>query len=178
MSLLPALRRTADALIGATAVVGTLGLLVEVGVILVDVVGRAFGAPLTGAQDVSTMTMAILVFGGMALCDRVGGHVAVDVLEPALPRRFVRVTDVLWALVGAAIFAGIAWTVWRSAQLSQMLHLATNIIGLPKAWFQIAMAGLSVVAALGMLLRAAELALSGRDVRAERLGAHAPGGDL
>ena len=44
----------------------------------------------------------------------------------------------------------------------------TNIIQLPKAWFQWALCGFSLLTAAGMGLRAVELILSGRDVRAER----------
>jgi TRAP-type C4-dicarboxylate transport system permease small subunit len=61
------LRTWADRLIGLSATIGAVGLLVEVAVILTDVIGRAFGYPLYGSQDMITMTMVILVFGGMAM---------------------------------------------------------------------------------------------------------------
>ncbi|WP_368074615.1 TRAP transporter small permease [Alloyangia pacifica] len=57
-----------DGLISLSAFLGTLGLLFVVGVIVVDVIGRNFGMPLYGAQDLVIMTMVIIVFGGMALC--------------------------------------------------------------------------------------------------------------
>ena len=65
--MLATTRKIADGLIGLSAFIGTLAVLVEVGVILVDVIGRAFGKPLFGSQDLITMTMVILVFGGMAV---------------------------------------------------------------------------------------------------------------
>lgn len=160
-----AVRKVADGLIGLSAAIGAVGLLVEVGVILTDVVGRAFGAPLYGSQDMVTMTMVIVVFGAMALCDRRGGHVAVDVLERYFPDRMNRVIDILSALLGAVIFAALAWAVWESAKLSVMLNLSTNLINLPKAWFQWALVGFALLTALGMLLRALELSVTGRDVR-------------
>jgi TRAP-type C4-dicarboxylate transport system permease small subunit len=113
------------------------------------------------------MSMVILVFGGMALCDRQGGHIAVDLLESRFSTRLNRLIDIVVALTGAVIFVFIAWAVLDSAKLSQMLNLSTNLLRLPKAWFQWALAGFSVLAALGLLLRAAELALSGRDIRRE-----------
>lgn len=162
------LRRAADGLIGLSAAIGALGLMVEIGVILVDVIGRAFGAPLYGSQDLITMTMVLLVFGGMALCDREGGHIAVDLFAPRFPPALNRFIDVAAAVTGALIFAALAWTVIESATFSVMLNLSTNLLKLPKAWFQWAMAGFCVVTALGMTLRAVELTLSRRDVRAER----------
>ncbi|NNE87687.1 MAG: TRAP transporter small permease [Silicimonas sp.] len=166
--MLAQLRIWADRLIGLSANIGALGLLVEVVVILIDVVGRAFGSPLFGSQDIITMGMTVLVFGAMAMCDRNGGHIAVDLLERRYPSWLNRWIDICAAVLGAVIFAFIAWAIIDSAKLSVMLNLSTNLLRLPKAWFQWGLAGFSVLTALGMLLRAAELFLSGRDVRAER----------
>ncbi len=157
--MLNLLSRGADRLIRLSALVGTLGLMIEIIVILADVVGRNFGMPLLGAHDMSTMAMVLIVFGGMAICDRVGGHIAIDLLEHTMPGWMIRAGDVVSALLGAVIFAGIAWTVWESAELSRMLNLSTNIIGLPKAWFQYAVVAMSVITALGMALRATGLIL-------------------
>jgi len=163
-------RQIADRLIGLSAMIGSVGLIFEVIVILVDITGRYFGHPLIGAQDMSQMAMVIVVFGGMALCDKLGGHIAVDVFEHYFAGWLNRSTDIISALIGCVIFAGIAWTVWESSQLSLMLTLKTNIISLPKAYFQWALCAFAVITALAMLLRAAELAFSGRDVREEREG--------
>jgi len=162
------LRTWADRLIGLSATIGALGLLVEVAVILTDVIGRAFGYPLYGSQDMITMAMVILVFGGMAMCDRDGGHIAVDIFEPRYPSWLNRFIDIFAAALGAILFVFIAWAILESAKLSVMLNLSTNLLRLPKAWFQWGLAGLSIVTALGMLLRAVELSLSGRDVRIEK----------
>ena len=162
------LRTWADRLIGLSANIGALGLLVEVAVILTDVVGRALGSPLYGSQDMITMGMVILVFGGMAMCDRDGGHIAVDLFEPRYPAWLNRWIDIIAALLGALIFAFIAYAILESAKLSVMLNLSTNLLRLPKAWVQWGLAGLSILTSVGMLLRAAELTMSGRDVRTEK----------
>ena len=84
--------------------------------------------------------------------------------QPALNRAL----DIGAALIGAVAFGLIAWTVFESSLLSQMLNLSTNLLRLPKAWFQWGVCAFSVLTCLGLLLRAGELALSGRDVRRER----------
>lgn len=160
-----AVRELADKLIGLSAALGAIGLVIEMLVILVDVIGRAFGAPLYGSQDIITMTMVILVFGAMALCDRIGGNVAVDLLERYYPAWLNHFIDVLSALIGAVIFLALAWAVMESAKLSVMLNLSTNLLELPKAWFQYALSVLSVITALAMILRAVELTFAGYDVR-------------
>jgi TRAP-type C4-dicarboxylate transport system permease small subunit len=157
-----------DRLISLSAFFGTVCLIVQVVVILIDVVGRYFGYPLTGARDISQMAMVMVVFGGMALCDRIGGHISVDVFENYLPATLNRLSDVISPLIGAAIFFGIAWTVWESAMLSRMLNLSTNILYLPKAWFQYVVVVMSIITAIAMLLRAVEAAISGQRAPHER----------
>ena len=159
------IRKGADGLISLSATIGALGLFVETIVILIDVIGRAFGSPLFGSQDIITMTMVIVVFGGMALCDRVGGHIGVDIFERHFPDWLNRAIDVVSALLGAAIFAGIAYAVYDSSKISQMLNLSTNLLGLPKAWFQWTLAAFALLTALGLILRAIEMAVFGTDVR-------------
>lgn len=154
--------RWADRLIDLSALIGSVGLIFEVAVILTDVIGRLFGAPLYGAQDLSEMTMSIVVFGGMATADKLRAHIAVDIFEESFPDWLNRFADFFSALAGAAIFIGIAWTVYDSSKISQMLHLATNVIGLPKAWFQWVLCVFSLIAALSMLLRAVEMLVGKR----------------
>ncbi|MBF9029680.1 TRAP transporter small permease subunit [Rhodobacterales bacterium HKCCE3408] len=161
------LRTIADRLIGLSALCGALALAVLVGLIFTDVIARAFGNPLYGSQDITTMGMVIVVFGGMALCDRRGGHISVDLLESRYPAAMNRAIDIGAALLGAAIFVTLAWAVWESAKISQMLNLSTNLLRIPKAYFQWALSALAILTALGMALRALELAVTGRDIRKE-----------
>ena len=163
------LRRIADRLIALSAIIGSLGLLFEVVVILIDVIGRAYGKPLFGSLDLITMTMVIVVFGGMASCDRRGGHIAVDILERFFSKNVNRAVDALSAFLGALIFIVMAWAVYESAKLSLMLNLSTNLLNLPKAWFQWMLSGFALLTAFGMLLRAIELALNRQDVRRDEI---------
>ena len=107
-----AVRNIADRLIGLSASIGALGLLFEVVVILIDVIGRALGNPLYGSQDLTMTAMVVLVFGAMALCDRGGGHIAVDLFERYYPAAMNRAIDVVSAALGTVIFTGLAWAVW------------------------------------------------------------------
>ena len=165
--MLPFLRKVADSLIELSATIGGIGLIFEVVLILADVVLRFFGSPIVGAQDLSQMAMTTVVFGGMALCDKVGGHVAVDILERSFPRWLNHLANVVSVFLGAAIFACLAWTIYESAKLSVMLNLATNIISLPKHYFQWGVSAFSVITAFAMLLRGTELILAGHGYRSK-----------
>jgi len=150
------------------AAIGSTALLGVVVVVLIDVIGRAFGKPLYGSQDIAMMAMTVLVFAPMALCDRLGGHIAVDLFERYFPAKMNYLIDIVVAISGAVIFAALAWATWDSAQLSVMLNLSTNLLYLPKAWFQWGMIFFFSIAAFGLGLRALELSLTGRDIRTEK----------
>ncbi|PCI85147.1 MAG: hypothetical protein COB24_13990 [Hyphomicrobiales bacterium] len=165
--MLKHLTKLADRLISLSALLGSVALIVEVVIILADVIGRAFDAPLVGAQDISQMSMLILVFGAMAICDKTGGHIAVDVFEAAFPHWLNHSIDVFSALIGAVIFALIAYAIYESSKISQMLHLATNIIYLPKVYFQWIVTGFALMTAFAMLMRGISLAIIGKEVEEE-----------
>ncbi len=163
--MLTTIRKLADRVISLSAAVGALGLIFIMLVLLADVIGRAFGSPMYGSHDIITMSMTIVVFGAMAICDRSGGHIAVDLFERVYPSLLNRLIDIVSAMLGAVIFVAIAYAVNESAKLSAMLNLSTNLLRLPKVWFQNGLSLFALLTAIGMLLRALELIFSGRDVR-------------
>jgi TRAP-type C4-dicarboxylate transport system permease small subunit len=149
-------KRVADFLADASVAVGGAALVAAGAIIVVDVVGRVFGAPLRGAQDLAQMALVLIVFGGMAFCDRIGGHVSVDLFETSFSVRANLWFAAFANGLGALIFSLIAFEIWESSKISQMLNLATNILKLPKAPFQYAVAAFCVITALGMLVRMAD----------------------
>lgn len=151
-------RGAVDGLVTLSAVVGSVALLVIVATVLTDVVGRYFHAPLYGAQDIVQMAAIFVVFGGMAFCERRGGHIQVDLFERVFSERTNRALLVAGSLAGAVVFALIAWQMWEASKLARMLNMATNILGLPRAPFQYAVIALSGVASLGLVVRTVSLA--------------------
>lgn len=142
-----------DRLVSLSTSFGALVLGAVILIILVDVVGRFFGTPLEGSQDLTQMSLVFIVFGGMALTDKLGGHISVDIFENSFSTRINYWLDIAGWLIGAAIFFGIAWTVLESAALSRLLNLSTNVLELPKAYFQYAVAVFCTITGFNMLLR-------------------------
>ena len=152
------LQKAADGLVTLSAVAGSLALMVIVATVLVDVTGRYFGSPLYGAQDIVQMAAVFVVFGGMAFCERRGGHIQVDLLERAFSDRVNRALLIAGAVAGAVVFALIAWQMWEASKLARMLNMATNILSLPRWPFQYAVAALSGVASIALAVKAVALA--------------------
>ena len=92
-------RQGVDLLVTLSAWVGGLGLAAGLGVVLYDVIARAFGHPLSGSPDIVQMCFVVIVFGCVPLCERTAGNVRLDLLETLFPPALNRVFDLI-ATVG------------------------------------------------------------------------------
>lgn len=122
--------------------------------LLADVAGRAFGAPLFGAQDLAEMAMVLMTFGTLALLEQRDAQIRVELFKPLMPQWLIVCGDMLAAILGAALWFALADAIWESAALSSLLNLASNILKLPKAPVQYAVATLIAIAGAINLLRA------------------------
>lgn len=164
--VLAPLRRGTDLLISLCALVGAAGLMVALGVVAADVIGRALGAPLFGARDIVSMAGVFVVFGGMAQAHRKGAHIVVDLFERYFPPRLNLVLTVAGHLLGAMVFGLIAWQLWLTVDLARLLRMSTNLLYLPRAPFLQAMTVMAGVCALSMVLTAVETLLAARETPA------------
>lgn len=121
--------------------------------LLGDVLGRALGHPLFGAQDLAEMVMVIATFAALPLLEAKGQQIRVDLLARPMTGWPNRLSFIAAKLLGVAIWGGLAVAVFQAAQLSALLGLSSNILALPKAPFQYALSGLAALAALDGLLR-------------------------
>lgn len=136
-------------------------LLAITALLLADVVARACGHPLFGAQDLAEMALVLVTFGAVTALEQRDAQIRVDLLKPAMPHWLVTGGDRIAALLGAGLYLALAKALWDSAALSALLNLSSNILNLPKAPVQYAVAGLVTMAAAISALRALDLAGKG-----------------
>ena len=148
-----AIERIVTMIVRAAALLGGVALITLTAVIMLDVVGRLFGAPLYGARDIVQMASVFVVFGGFAYADLKGGHIKVDILAAQFPPTLNRVLLAAGYALGAVAFALIAWQLWVAAGFSAMLGAATNLLSIPRAPFQQAAAVLAGLTAVLMAWR-------------------------
>lgn len=84
--------------------------------------------PFLGAYELTELAMALIVFLGLPYCAITGGHVAVDLLAPALDRPRMRWINVFVHLAGAAITALMSWQAVLYAITSRQRGEATNML--------------------------------------------------
>ena len=159
--MLARLLRATDLAIDLAAIAGAVALLVALGVTAVDVIGRAFSAPLYGARDIVSMAGVFVVFGGLGYAHRAGQHIVVDLLKTAFPPAMNRALTVTGHLLGAVVLVLIAWQLWTSIAMARMLSSSTNLLYIPRAPFLIAMTAMAAICAVSMVLRGLESAIEG-----------------
>ena len=136
---------TGESLIGAQlqvllertlGIVCALLLLGLVAVTCLDVVGRYFfGAPLTGAFEVTELMLAALVFSALPLTTERREHVEVDLLQLALSPAVNRLFNLFAGLFSMALLTTFAWRLFSHAVNIATDGATSNALTIPLAPF-------------------------------------------
>ncbi|MDN3718280.1 TRAP transporter small permease [Roseibium salinum] len=77
---------------------------------VVQVVGRlAFNMPVPGFIDITEQAMAIFAFAGVAYCQRVGGHIRMEIVLGTLRGRTLYICELLGVILIAFTVALLIW---------------------------------------------------------------------
>lgn len=136
--------------------IGCAALLMLMAIVFIDVAGRnLFNRPLPWATELLEVVLAVMIFVFYPLLALRGGHITVDLItvRPSLQR----VQRALAALVGAALFAVIAFCVARQAMRSFSYGDASPLLQIPTGWVLVGMSALSVVTMLAFLVALARV---------------------
>lgn len=109
--------RLVDAAARVGAFLGSAAVLLMMLHVALDVVVRKLlGQPLPGTlTTVTHYYMVIVVFAPLALVERYGGHISVDLLVPLMPARVKTLMQAASGLAAALIMALVAWRGWVDA---------------------------------------------------------------
>lgn len=80
--------------------------------IVVDVIGRAFGTPLFGVPEIVKISVVGLVWCMMPHTLKIGAHLRSTILMDLLPAPGKRAIEVLSCVLGIAMFALIVYSGW------------------------------------------------------------------
>jgi TRAP-type C4-dicarboxylate transport system permease small subunit len=123
-------------------------------IIVVDVTGRyLFARPLTGADDLIGIIMALAVFTGLPIVTARGQHVKVDFGIKNTPSGFRRVLDVVFAVIGAGVLALISYQTLALAGSMADFGDTSPMLKIPLAPVATALAVLALVAAVAQVAR-------------------------
>jgi TRAP-type C4-dicarboxylate transport system permease small subunit len=119
---------------------------------VVDVTGRSLlNQPLTGASELTEITLACIVFLLLPQIARDQKHITVDLIGSVASRQVQAALDLVSGLTGCFVFSVIAWQMWGLAERAAGYGDATPSLGLPLAPVLILLAIMSFLTALGFL---------------------------
>lgn len=114
---------------------------------VVQVVGRlVFNTPIPGFIDITEQAMAIFAFAGVAYCQRVGGHIRMEIVLGKLSGRTLYICEMIGVILIAFTVALLIWGSWFHFDRSWTIGDSTMDIRLP-TW----PSKLMVPVALGLL---------------------------
>jgi TRAP-type C4-dicarboxylate transport system permease small subunit len=120
------------------AAIGTGWILVIMAVVCADIIGRGgFNRPILGVPEFLTFSIVGIVFLQLPQTLRMNGLTRADVLLNAIGRRSPALSyamQFIYDLVGAALFAGIAYTTWPlmlRAFANNEFYGSTGVVQIP-----------------------------------------------
>ncbi|WP_233270482.1 TRAP transporter small permease [Chachezhania sediminis] len=148
----PALKRLSAAIAWAEARFAGLVILVILCLLLTNVVSRAMGVPLIWTDELAIYLIAVAAFAGASLGLRNRQHIAVTLLQDALPDTQRYRMTVAVDVVLLAIFGFLAWMLWTwfdpvnaftadslkaysRASFNFIYQEPTTTLGIRKVWF-------------------------------------------
>ena len=135
----------------AFAVVGGIALVVLLGVTVAEVFWRyVLNNSLLWAEDVSTMSLVVVVAAAVAYGAREGSHVCVNLIARVAGRRVTRITDAVVRLLGVAVTATAAYALFVHGSCGPACGAATSSVSISHTPFYYALG--ASVAAYGLLL--------------------------
>lgn len=145
--------RTGGRIARVMEAIGAVSLLILMVTVFVDVVGRnLFNSPLPWGTELSEMVLALMIFAIYPLLALSFGHITVDLI-PVRPSLHV-VQRVLSSVIGAVVFALIAWSIGRQAIRAADYGEATPLLNVPLSWILGGVAILAAISTLAFLLAA------------------------
>jgi TRAP-type C4-dicarboxylate transport system permease small subunit len=141
------------------ACISALAIFWLMGLTVIAVIMRyIFRAPILGAQDISQLSLVLVVFPAMAYCGWTGAHVALDLASSILNPSGLRWTDSLIRMTSGLLFLYVAWvTMVRGFDAFKHAE-ATNVIGIPYHPFFFVIALSSLTYAIVLFVQAVDSA--------------------
>ncbi|MBO6755151.1 MAG: TRAP transporter small permease [Roseibium sp.] len=97
-----------------------------------QVLGRLFfNTPIPGFIDITEQAMAIFAFAGVAYCQRVGGHIRMEIVLGKLSGRPLWICEMIGVSLVACVVALLIWGSWFHFDRSWNFGDSTMDIGLP-----------------------------------------------
>ena len=130
---------------------------VLVAVMLLTVVAvfsrKILNDPIIGIQDISEVSLILMVFSAMAYAGWTGGHIAVDLIADVASKPVLRIIDIVMRFIATLLLATLAWQSGHRAIEAYSDRETTNLISIPlHPFFWVITAGFGLFALTTLFL--------------------------
>lgn len=130
----------------------------------IDVVGRYFfSQPLVGATELTEIGLSLVIFTAMPVITWRGGQIVVDLIDGFAPPIVLRVLGWLSTLIIATSFYFVAVRIFELGARNLKRGITTDFLHLPSGLFIQAIAVLSWITAVGLIICTIMNSLSARE---------------
>jgi TRAP-type C4-dicarboxylate transport system permease small subunit len=148
----------------------TLCALTALSVFNVLVMRKVLNAPIKGAEDVMVLALLVLVAFAIPFGARTGAHVEVEVLEPAMSRRFARLSLLAMKVLGVAMLAVTAWALLDAGSKASAFGESSQTLLIPFEPFYYLLSFWIALYGVVLVLESGRLAVHGSTGRIETPG--------
>ena len=121
---------------------------------VINIVGRGvFNKPFNAYFDLMGQSVPLIAFLGISYCQRVGGHIRMDLLIIRIKGRWLWVFELVNSLLTIGVISILAWGAYLHANRSLSLGDSTEDIGLIIWPFKMVLAVMLVVLAARLFLQ-------------------------
>ncbi len=97
-----------------------------------QVLGRTiFNSPVPGFIDITEQAMAVFAFGGIAYCQRVGGHIRMEIVLGQLKGRAMWIAELIGVLLIWIVVAALIYGSWFHFERAWVIGDSTIDVALP-----------------------------------------------
>lgn len=129
----------------------------------VDVVGRyVFNSPLVGATELTEIFLSLVLFTAMPVITWRQGHIVVDLIDGFLSSTALKVLAWLSTAIISTCFYFVAVRVFQLGARDLRRGITTDFLHLPTGWFIEAIAVLSWIAAIGLIMQTVAVTIANR----------------
>ncbi|MBA5778358.1 TRAP transporter small permease [Stappia sp. F7233] len=99
---------------------------------VVQIIGRTFfNSPVPGFIDLTEQAMAAFAFGGIAYCQRVGGHIRMEIVLGRFKGRALWIAELVGVVLIWLVVAALIYGSWFHFERSYQIGDSTIDVGLP-----------------------------------------------
>lgn len=98
----------------------------------IDVIGNAFGHPILGVEELTSVCAAITIAFVLPLAHKNRAHIGIDILYRRMGKDFKRFDDIFVTILNTVLFFLLSWQSYKYAMELKEVGEVTSTLEIPK----------------------------------------------